>query len=117
MLLAQGGLGSAIALGQGSFKAGPNGTFIGRIIAQPDRGYNVFVIYILLATAYEGPGKLTLCTVLSTFFREGTIDWQARHHSFDFVLSPYYGKGNLDFDTAAKTLSLQYKSTLLYTKG
>ncbi|KAG8743757.1 hypothetical protein FRC10_011477 [Ceratobasidium sp. 414] len=84
-----GGLGSAIALERGSFKAGPNGTFTGRLIAQPDRGYNV----------------------------EGTVDWQARQHAFDFVLSPYYGKSNQDFDTAAKTLSLQYKSTLLYSRA
>ncbi|CAE6398928.1 unnamed protein product [Rhizoctonia solani] len=84
-----GGLGSAIALQKGTFKAGPNGTFTGRLIAQPDRGYNV----------------------------ETTIDWQARQHSFDFVLSPYYGKSKLDFDTAAKTLSIQYKSTLLYSKA
>ncbi|KAG8726450.1 hypothetical protein FRC12_023396 [Ceratobasidium sp. 428] len=84
-----GGLGSAIALARGSFKAGPNGTFTGRLITQPDRGYNV----------------------------EGPIDWQARQHSFDFVLSPYYGKSNLAFDTAAKTISLQYKSTLLYSRA
>ncbi|KAF8604345.1 hypothetical protein BDV93DRAFT_492130 [Ceratobasidium sp. AG-I] len=84
-----GGLGSAIALARGSFKAGPNGTFTGRLIAQPDRGYNV----------------------------ETTIDWQARQHSFDFVLSPYYDKSKLAFDAAAKTLTLQYKSTLLYSKA
>ncbi|CUA76575.1 hypothetical protein RSOLAG22IIIB_06358 [Rhizoctonia solani] len=84
-----GGLGSAIALQKGTFKAGPNGTFTGRLITQPDRGYNV----------------------------ETTIDWQARHHSFDFVFSPYYGKSELDFDTAAKTFSIQYKSTLLYSKA
>ncbi|CAE6432243.1 unnamed protein product [Rhizoctonia solani] len=84
-----GGLGSAIALQKGTFKAAPNGTFTGRLIAQPDRGYNV----------------------------ETTIDWQARHHSFDFTLSPYYGKSKLDFDTAAKTFRIQYKSTLLYSKG
>ncbi|KAG8691620.1 hypothetical protein FRC11_014704 [Ceratobasidium sp. 423] len=84
-----GGLGSAIALQKGTFKAGPNGTFTGRLISQPDRGYNV----------------------------ETTIDWQARHHSFDFVLSPYYDKINLDFDTAAKTFSIQYKSSLLYSKA
>ncbi|ELU38563.1 hypothetical protein AG1IA_07411 [Rhizoctonia solani AG-1 IA] len=84
-----GGLGSAIALQKGTFKAGSNGTFTGRLIAQPDRGYNV----------------------------ETTIDWQARQHSFDFVFSPYYSKNKLDFDTAAKTFSIQYKSTLLYSKG
>ncbi|EUC63011.1 phytase esterase-like protein [Rhizoctonia solani AG-3 Rhs1AP] len=84
-----GGLGSAIALEKGTFKTGPNGTFAGRLIAQPDRGYNV----------------------------ETTIDWQARHHSFDFVFSPYYGKSKLDFDTAAKTFSIQYKNTLLYSKA
>ncbi|KAB5592254.1 hypothetical protein CTheo_4299 [Ceratobasidium theobromae] len=46
---------------------------------------------------------------------EGTIDWQARNHIFDFVLTPYHDKTNLDFDTAAKTFSVQYKDTLLYT--
>ncbi|CAE6427449.1 unnamed protein product [Rhizoctonia solani] len=84
-----GGLGSAIALQKGTFKAGPNGTFTGRLIAQPDRGYNV----------------------------ETTIDWQARHHSFDFTLSPYYGEDKLDFDTAAKTFNIKYISTLLYSKA
>ncbi|KAJ1300752.1 hypothetical protein OPQ81_002396 [Rhizoctonia solani] len=84
-----GGLGSAIALQKGTFKAGPNGTFTGRLISQPDRGYNV----------------------------ETTIDWQARHHSFDFILSPYYGSSKLDFDTASKTFRIQYNSTLLYSKA
>ncbi|CAE6401815.1 unnamed protein product, partial [Rhizoctonia solani] len=84
-----GGLGSAIALQKGTFKAGLNGTFTGRLIAQPDRGYNV----------------------------ETTIDWQARQHSFDFVLSPYCGKNKLDFDTAAKTFGIQYKTPGLPTSG
>ncbi|QRV99558.1 hypothetical protein RhiJN_27577 [Ceratobasidium sp. AG-Ba] len=84
-----GGLGSAIAIQRGSFQAGPNGTFTGRLIAQPDRGYNV----------------------------EGTIDWQGRQHTFDFVLSPYYGKSKQDFDTGARSLSLQYMSTLLYSRA
>ncbi|KAG9126703.1 hypothetical protein FRC07_002327 [Ceratobasidium sp. 392] len=102
-----GGLGSAIALERGSFKAGPNGTFTGRLIAQPDRGYNVFVTYILLTDIFE----------LLKLITEGTIDWQARQHSFDFVLSPYYSKSNLAFDAAAKTFTLQYKSTLLYSRA
>lgn len=36
-----GGIGSAIALS--SFSPGTNGTFTGKLIVQPDRGYNVCV--------------------------------------------------------------------------
>jgi hypothetical protein len=61
--------------------------------------------------------ELTTVPLYPLYFSEGTIDWQARHHSFDFVLSPYYGSSNLDFDAAAKTLSVQYRDTFLYSKG
>lgn len=80
-----GGIGSAIALKRGTFaKSGDN--FIGTIIAQPDRGFNI----------------------------DGTIDYQGRQHEIDFVLTPYYGIANLSFEDAQKTLNLTYKSTLLY---
>lgn len=61
--LSKGGLGSAIALARGSFKAGPNGTFTGRLIAQPDRGYNVFVISFLLAHTAVEPTVLTISAI------------------------------------------------------
>lgn len=43
-----------------------------------------------------------------------TVDYQARHHEIDFVLSPYYGAGNLSFLDAQKTLALKYRKTILH---
>jgi len=83
-----GGIGSAIAIKPGSFKKNTDGTYSGTIVAQPDRGFNV----------------------------ETTIDYQGRQHAIDFVLSPYYDDGDLDFDDAQKTLALTYKSTFLYSE-
>ncbi|KAI0330295.1 hypothetical protein GY45DRAFT_758973 [Cubamyces sp. BRFM 1775] len=83
-----GGIGSAIALKRGSFVQNSDGTFKGTIVAQPDRGFNI----------------------------DGTIDYQARQHEIDFVLSPYYDSDNLSFDDALQTLKLTYKDTLLYTE-
>lgn len=36
-----GGIGSAIALKRGTFAKGPNGSFKGTLVVQPDRGFNV----------------------------------------------------------------------------
>ncbi|KAJ3478425.1 hypothetical protein NLI96_g9767 [Meripilus lineatus] len=83
-----GGIGSAIALKSGSFNQNPDGTYSGTIVAQPDRGFNI----------------------------DGTIDYQARQHSIDFVLSPYYGDTPLNFTAAQQTLQLTYRDTLLYTE-
>ncbi|KAL1943968.1 hypothetical protein VTO73DRAFT_3786 [Trametes versicolor] len=83
-----GGIGSAIALKRGSFAQLSNGSFTGTIVAQPDRGFNI----------------------------DGTIDYQARQHQIDFVLSPYYDADNLDFADGLKTLQLTYRDTLLYTE-
>ena len=47
---------------------------------------------------------------------DGTVDYQARQHQIDFVLSPYYGTSNLAFDVALNTLNVTYRSTLLYTE-
>lgn len=47
---------------------------------------------------------------------DGTIDYQARQHQIDFVLSPYYDADNLDFADGLKTLQLAYRDTLLYTE-
>ncbi|OBZ77982.1 hypothetical protein A0H81_01866 [Grifola frondosa] len=81
-----GGIGSAIALKRDSFLQRSDGTFAGTFIVQPDRGFNV----------------------------DGTIDYQARQHQIDFVLSPYYSANNLSFDDALNTLQLTYRDTLLY---
>ncbi|KAG9003757.1 hypothetical protein FRB90_011126 [Tulasnella sp. 427] len=81
-----GGIGSAIALKPGSFAKAANGTFKGTLVVQPDRGYNV----------------------------DETVDYQARQHYVDFVLTPYYGSSSLSFSDAAKTLTLSYKKTILY---
>ncbi|CDO75851.1 hypothetical protein BN946_scf184833.g2 [Trametes cinnabarina] len=83
-----GGFGSAIALKRDSFTKNADGTFKGTIVAQPDRGFNI----------------------------DGTIDYQARQHQIDFVLSPYYGDENLSFEDALETLKLTYRNTLLYTE-
>ncbi|KAI0693937.1 esterase-like activity of phytase-domain-containing protein [Cerioporus squamosus] len=83
-----GGIGSAIALKRGSFSQNVDGTFKGTFVTQPDRGFNV----------------------------DGTIDWQGRQHQIDFVLTPYYDSGKLDFDDALNTLKLTYRDTLLYTE-
>ncbi|KAI8970883.1 esterase-like activity of phytase-domain-containing protein [Trametes punicea] len=83
-----GGIGSAIALKRRSFVQNSDGSFNGTMVAQPDRGFNV----------------------------DGTIDYQARQHEIDFVLSPYYGADDLSFDTALQTLKLTYRNTLLYTE-
>lgn len=37
-----GGIGSAIALKRGTFVRNANGTFSGTIVAQPDRGFNMY---------------------------------------------------------------------------
>ncbi|EPQ52875.1 hypothetical protein GLOTRDRAFT_64673, partial [Gloeophyllum trabeum ATCC 11539] len=81
-----GGIGSAIGVKPGSFTPNGDGTFSGTFIVQPDRGFNV----------------------------DGTVDYQARQHVIDFVLSPYYGTDDLSFTAAQQTLKLDYKSTLLY---
>ncbi|KAG6845603.1 hypothetical protein H0H87_006656 [Tephrocybe sp. NHM501043] len=79
-----GGIGSAIDLKYGTFKAS-EGKFSGTFIVQPDRGYNV----------------------------DQTINYQARTHEVDFTLVPYYDTVNLTFAAAQKTLSLKYKKTTL----
>ncbi|KAI0682256.1 esterase-like activity of phytase-domain-containing protein [Earliella scabrosa] len=83
-----GAIGSAIEIKGGSWVQKSDGTFTGTFVTQPDRGFNV----------------------------DGTIDWQNRQHIIDFVLSPYYGTEELDFNDAQNTLNLTYRSTLLYTE-
>jgi hypothetical protein len=46
-------------------------------------------------------------------FRISTIDYQARRHELDFVLTPYYDTAKLTFANAQKTLALTYKNTTL----
>ncbi|KAG6909301.1 hypothetical protein DXG01_001245 [Tephrocybe rancida] len=79
-----GGIGSALDLKYGTFKAS-KGKFSGTFIVAPDRGFNV----------------------------DATIDYQARTHEIDFTLVPYYDTANLTFAAAQKTLSLKYKKTTL----
>lgn len=45
--------------------------------------------------------------------RDGTIDYQARQHEIDFVLTPYYNTAALSFGAAQKTLQLTYKTTTM----
>ena len=44
---------------------------------------------------------------------DGPIDYQARQHEIDFVLTPYTGSPNLSFTNAQKTLKLTYRNTTL----
>jgi hypothetical protein len=43
----------------------------------------------------------------------GPMDYQARQHEIDFVLTPYTGSPNLSFTSAQKTLKLTYGNTTL----
>ncbi|PPQ92636.1 hypothetical protein CVT25_007715 [Psilocybe cyanescens] len=79
-----GGFGGAIALKRGTFRE-TNGTFFGTLLGRPDRGFNV----------------------------DGTVDYQARQHEIDFVLTPYYASENLTFQAARQTLKLSYRNTVL----
>ncbi|KAH9481999.1 putative secreted protein [Psilocybe cubensis] len=79
-----GGFGSAIAIKRGTFRQ-RNGVFSGTLLARPDRGFNV----------------------------DGTIDYQARQHEIDFLLTPYYGSTNLTFQAAQETLKITYRNTVL----
>lgn len=45
---------------------------------------------------------------------DGTTNYQARQHTVDFTLTPYYGTTNLSFVDAQQTMELDYKDTLLY---
>lgn len=45
---------------------------------------------------------------------DGTVNYQARQHTVDFTLTPYYGVTNLSFADAQQTMHLDYKDTLLY---
>jgi hypothetical protein len=87
-------------LKRGSFK-GKNDKFTGTILARPDRGFNVYV-HSLILSRKSNPQ-----------ISDGTIDYQARQHEIDFVLSPYSGSANLSFQDAQKTLQLTYRSTVL----
>lgn len=84
-----GGIGSAIALKPNTWTSSKSGHFSGTLIVHPDRGFNV----------------------------NGTVDYQARHHEIDFVLTPYYDSKNLDYAPAQKTLALEYKKTVLEFDG
>ncbi|KAL0581259.1 hypothetical protein V5O48_000742 [Marasmius crinis-equi] len=80
-----GGIGSAIAFKRGTWTKNTNGSYTGTLVARPDRGFNV----------------------------ETTIDYQARQHEIDFVLTPYTNSKKLSFADAQKTLQLTYKNTTL----
>ncbi|KAF7305649.1 Phytase-like domain-containing protein [Mycena chlorophos] len=80
-----GGIGSAIGFKPGTWKALDNGSYTGILVVQPDRGYNII----------------------------GTIDYQARRHEIEFMLTPYQGTENLTFTDAQQTLQLTYLNTTL----
>lgn len=80
-----GGIGSAGGLVPGKFSRSGN-TYSGQLYLQPDRGYNV----------------------------ETTIDYVARHHTFDFQFSEYTGSSNLAFSQASKLFNITYRDSLFY---
>ncbi|KAK0493541.1 esterase-like activity of phytase-domain-containing protein [Armillaria luteobubalina] len=80
-----GGIGSAMAIKYATWKDIGNGSFSGTLVMHPDRGFNV----------------------------DGTINYQARQHDIDFVLTPYYGTDDLSFEDAQETLAVVYKNTTL----
>ncbi|KAF7325259.1 Phytase-like domain-containing protein [Mycena venus] len=82
-------LGAPLQLKPGTWQALSNGSFTGTLVVQPDRGFNVI----------------------------STIDYQARRHELDFVLTPYYDSADLTFAAAQKTFALTYKDTVLETSG
>jgi hypothetical protein len=85
-----GGFGSAIAFKPGTWEPLENGSYIGTIVAHPDRGYNVI----------------------------STVDYRARQHEIDFVFTPYTGTDNLTFEAAQQTLQLFYiNTTVQFDRG
>lgn len=80
-----GGIGSAGALVPGKFSRNGD-TYSGQLYLQPDRGYNV----------------------------ETTIDYVARHHTFDFQFTEYTGSDELPFNQANKLFTIAYRDTTFY---
>lgn len=79
-------MGSAIAIKRGTWKQKSDGSYSGTLFVQPDRGYNVI----------------------------STVNYRARHHEINFVLSPYYSTANLTFEAAQETFALHYAKTILH---
>ncbi|KAJ4466302.1 esterase-like activity of phytase-domain-containing protein [Lentinula aciculospora] len=85
-----GGIGSAIAFKQATWKSLSNGSYTGTLVVHPDRGFNVI----------------------------STVDYRARQHDINFVFTPYTGTEDLDFESAQKTLQLAYvETTLQFDRG
>ncbi|KAF9038061.1 esterase-like activity of phytase-domain-containing protein [Panaeolus papilionaceus] len=80
-----GGIGSAIAFKPGTWTSNADGTFSGILVVHPDRGFNV----------------------------DGTVDYQARRHEIQFLLTPYTNAAPLSFTNAQLTLQLTYLNTTL----
>ncbi|RSH81059.1 uncharacterized protein EHS24_008493 [Apiotrichum porosum] len=82
-----GGIGSAIRLE--SLTRVNSTTYTGRMIVQPDRGWN----------------------------RVSTVNYIARQHAIDFTLTPYYNSTNLEYQAAKSSFDLTYASTVLYKES
>ncbi|CDS82296.1 uncharacterized protein SPSC_03115 [Sporisorium scitamineum] len=80
-----GGIGSAGGLVPGQYSRNGD-VYSGQIYFQPDRGYNV----------------------------ENTIDYVARHHTFDFQFKEYTGSSNLAFSQATKLFNITYRDSVFY---
>jgi len=63
-----GGFGSGQTVLPGSWKKRPSGSFVGRLLAVPDRGWNT----------------------------QGTVDYFGRLHRFEMTLQPFYGESTPD---------------------
>ena len=73
-------------------------------MTQPDRGFNLSGLFLPRLNILL---RKTQCSVT-------TINYQARQHDIDFLLTPHYGAANLTFEEAQGTLKVTYKKTLLY---
>ena len=64
------------------------------------------------------PCFLLLLVLIFEKFSETTIDYQARQHEIDFILTPYTKSKKLSFEDAQKTLKLSYqKTTLMFERN
>ncbi len=70
----------------GKFSRSSDGKYSGSLYLQPDRGYNV----------------------------ETTIDYVARHHTFDFEFTEYTGSSDLAFSQATKLFNITYRDSTFY---
>ncbi|KAJ3506125.1 hypothetical protein NLJ89_g7041 [Agrocybe chaxingu] len=97
-----GGFGSAIALKRGTWRK-KGGKFYASSLVQIAGTTCMFFLFGTSSKLTEGASTL----------RVATINYQARQHEIDFVLSPYYESANQTLEDGARSLQLQYRKTTL----